>query len=68
MTKNDKLNLPLYTQVSSQCGYPMHANDVNLYCVTSYLLKEYTDDWKEYKENGITKVIRGYVRDSLFYM
>ena len=62
-------NLMFYTQVSSQCRYPTHADDGELYCVTSYVLKyplEDSDDWTEYRENGMSKVIIGHARDLLF--
>ena len=66
---NNQLNR-LYTQVSSQCKYPMYSNDVGLYCVTSYVLKYPlgdSDERTEYRENGMTKVIRGYARNLVFH-
>ena len=48
----------------------MHENDLELYCVTSYVLKyplEDSDEWTEYRENGMIKVIRVYARDLVFY-
>lgn len=64
-------NVPFYTQVSSQCRYPMYASGDRLYCVMSYVVMyplEDSDYWTEYKENGMTKVIRGYATHSLFHV
>ena len=46
----------------------MNANGLALFCVTSYGLSYNTEDSfvrTPYKENGVTKVLRGYVRISL---